>query len=150
MAQLGLAVRWTSFGNQLFCFRQPSCNDTNIYGCRTRCHYHLAQQKTAKLSNDKGRNNNEAEAFSDNITLDYEGLKGANFSETNKKTLLHLINQYVSNMTDIHAQVKMEEVEKHINETYFAWIGKTDDDAVFYYRIHSPVLLIEFDHHKVQ
>ena len=25
-------------------------------------------------------------------------------------------------------------------------MGKTTDDAVFYYRIHSPVVLIEFDH----
>ena len=29
--------------------------------------------------------------------------------------------------------------------THFAWIGKTDDD-VFYYRVHSPMILIEFDH----
>ena len=30
--------------------------------------------------------------------------------------------------------------------THFAWIGETGPDAVFYYRIHSPVILIEFDH----
>ena len=40
----------------------------------------------------------------------------------------------------------MDEVKKHWDDTWFAWIGDTDDDAVFYYRIHSPVLLIEFDH----
>jgi len=28
----------------------------------------------------------------------------------------------------------------------FAWIGETADDAVFYYRLQSPVLVIEFDH----
>ena len=26
------------------------------------------------------------------------------------------------------------------------WIGSTGADSVFYYRIHSPVILIEFDH----
>ena len=31
-------------------------------------------------------------------------------------------------------------------DTYFAWIGGTEPDSVFYYRIHSPVILIEFDH----
>ena len=39
-------------------------------------------------------------------------------------------------------------VEQHLEETYFAWIGGTTDDAVFYYRIHSPVILIEFDHQR--
>ena len=35
---------------------------------------------------------------------------------------------------------------KHLDDTYFAWIGGTEPTSVFYYRIHSPVLLIEFDH----
>jgi Protein of unknown function (DUF3500) len=33
-----------------------------------------------------------------------------------------------------------------MTETYFAWMGESTDDAVFYYRVHSPVILIEFDH----
>ena len=34
----------------------------------------------------------------------------------------------------------------HLDRTWFAWIGKTAPGSVFYYRIHSPVILIEFDH----
>jgi hypothetical protein len=49
-------------------------------------------------------------------------------------------------MDDGHAKIKMEEVKRHLGETYFAWIGGTEPDSVFYYRIHSPVILIEFDH----
>jgi hypothetical protein len=49
-------------------------------------------------------------------------------------------------MDDGHAKVRMEEIKKHLGNTWFSWIGKTDDEAVFYYRIHSPVILIEFDH----
>ena len=30
--------------------------------------------------------------------------------------------------------------------TDFAWIGGTGPDDVFYYRVQSPVILIEFDH----
>lgn len=41
----------------------------------------------------------------------------------------------------------MREIDRHLDETHFAWIGATHDDAVFYYRVHSPVILIEFDHH---
>jgi hypothetical protein len=40
----------------------------------------------------------------------------------------------------------MSQVEEHIDDTYFAWIGEWEEDSVFYYRIQSPVILIEFDH----
>ena len=63
-----------------------------------------------------------------------------------KRSLLQLIGLYVNNMRDGHAKVKMSEVKTHIDSTYFAWVGGIDDEAVFYYRIHSPVVLIEFDH----
>jgi hypothetical protein len=51
-------------------------------------------------------------------------------------------------MDDGHAKVKMEEVRNHLDRTYFAWIGGTDDSSVYYYRIHSPVVMIEFDHQR--
>ena len=51
-------------------------------------------------------------------------------------------------MDEGHARVKMTEVQAHLDDTYFAWIGGTDDTSVFYYRIHSPVILIEFDHQR--
>ena len=57
-----------------------------------------------------------------------------------------MIDEYVGNMPAGHAKVRMEEVEKHLDDTYFAWVGGTGADAVFYYRIQSPVILIEFDH----
>ena len=43
--------------------------------------------------------------------------------------------------------VKMREVNRHLDETYFAWMGAVADDGPFCYRVHSPVVLIEFDHH---
>ena len=49
-------------------------------------------------------------------------------------------------MDDGHARVAMEEVRAHLDRTWFAWIGRTEPGSVFYYRIHSPVILIEFDH----
>jgi hypothetical protein len=52
----------------------------------------------------------------------------------------------VRNLRDGHAKVKMEEVRRHIENTHFAWVGGTEPKSVFYYRIHSPVILIEFDH----
>jgi hypothetical protein len=34
----------------------------------------------------------------------------------------------------------------HLRDTHFSWIGAHDDHGAFYYRIYSPVVLIEFDH----
>ena len=78
--------------------------------------------------------------------LDYAGLRVAEMTDAQRKPLLDLIALYVDNMDEGHARVKMDEVRHHLDKTWFAWMGKTDDGAVFYYRIHSPVVLIEFDH----
>jgi hypothetical protein len=59
-----------------------------------------------------------------------------------------VIAEYVNNMSPGHARVRLEEVRAHLDDTWFAWIGDVSDDAVFYYRIHSPVILIEFDHQR--
>ena len=96
----------------------------------------------------KPANNNVGEAFKDNVVLDYAGLRGADMTASQKKALFALAAKYISNMDAGHAKVKMAEVEKHLDNTWFAWIGGTGDTSVFYYRIHSPVILIEFDHQR--
>jgi Protein of unknown function (DUF3500) len=65
-----------------------------------------------------------------------------------KRQIVQLIDLYVSNMDDGHAKVKMAEVKQHLDDTWFAWIGGSGPDSVFYYRIYSPVILIEFDHQR--
>jgi hypothetical protein len=70
----------------------------------------------------------------------------SSFTPAQKKQLLDLAAEWVDNMDDGHAKIKMAEVEQHIDQTYFAWIGATEPGSVFYFRIHSPVVLIEFDH----
>ncbi|MXZ39126.1 MAG: DUF3500 domain-containing protein [Holophagales bacterium] len=106
------------------------------------------QRTRAVIKTSKDGNNNLGEAFSDNIVLDYAGIPAAEVSADARAQLLDLIRLYVHNMREDHARVRMEEVKTHLDETHFAWIGATDEDAVFYYRIHSPVILIEFDHQR--
>jgi hypothetical protein len=107
-----------------------------------------AQRNRAVLSVSKTGNNNLTEAFKDNVVLDYAGVPVRSFSAAQKRQLLALIGMFVFNMRQAHARVRMTEVEAHLDSTYFAWIGGTGDDAVFYFRIHSPVILIEFDHQR--
>ena len=106
-----------------------------------------AEQKSeAVIEVSKTRNNNLGEAFKDNFELDYAGLPASKLSPIQKQALLNLIELYIGIGDDGHAKVKMDEVRSRLDDTYFAWIGETAPDSVFYYRIHSPVLLIEFDH----
>ena len=104
------------------------------------------QRKKAVLQISKTGNNNLTEAFKDNVVLDYAGVRVSEFSKEQRQWMLNLIGLYVDNMDDGHARVKMHEVRQHLNETWFAWIGGAEPASVFYYRIHSPVILIEFDH----
>ena len=78
--------------------------------------------------------------------MDYEGIPGSELTGAQKQDLLNLVEVYVSTLAPGHSAVRMAEVAQHINTTYFSWVGSSEDDAVFYYRIHSPVVLIEFDH----
>tara|TARA_A100000164_G_scaffold33349_1_gene25566 strand:+ start:458 stop:1669 length:1212 start_codon:yes stop_codon:yes gene_type:complete len=107
------------------------------------------QQKETTISNVKTGNNNVTETIKDNITLNYEGIQVSKFSNEQRQKLLDLIYLYISNVREGHDRVKMEEVIGHIDNTWFSWVGETNEDAVFYYRIHSPVVLIEFDHQRM-
>ena len=107
-----------------------------------------AQRKTAILSLSKTGNDNVSEAFRDNVVLDYAGVRGSALSAAQQAQLLALIELFVGYTRDGHARVKMDDVRAHLDDTYFAWIGATSPDSVFYYRIHSPVVLIEFDHQR--
>ncbi|HWS96465.1 MAG TPA: DUF3500 domain-containing protein [Candidatus Methylomirabilis sp.] len=107
-----------------------------------------AQQQKAVLNFSKTGNNNLGEAFKDNIVLDYAGIRANEFSDPSRRRLRELIQLYASNMDDGHVRAKMNEVDKHIDNTWFAWIGGAQTDSAFYYRIQSPVILIEFDHQR--
>jgi hypothetical protein len=104
------------------------------------------QQKKAILQPEKTANNSLAQAFRDNLVLDYAGLRAQELNAKQRQLLVDLVGEYVGNMREGHAKVRMDEVRKYLDDTYFAWIGAAGPDAVFYYRIHSPVILIEFDH----
>ncbi|MEY2881670.1 MAG: hypothetical protein RLZZ15_4050 [Verrucomicrobiota bacterium] len=106
------------------------------------------QRARAVLETAKPANNNQGEAWKDNAVIPYAGVPATALTATQKKDLLALIALYVANMDDGHAKVKMSEVEAHLDRTHFAWIGGSGEADVYYYRIHSPVILIEFDHQR--
>ena len=106
------------------------------------------QRAKAVLATGKAGNSALAEAFRDNIVLDYAGIPASDLNPDQRELLLALVGEYVGNMSDGHAGVKMAEVRQYLGQTYFAWIGESGPQSTFYYRVHSPVILIEFDHQR--
>lgn len=89
----------------------------------------------------------QAGAFKDNIVLPYQGLRADSLNDGQRRLLRNAIGVYLGWARDDHAGERNEEVDAHLDETWFSWFGGTGDEDPFYYRIHSPVVLIEFDHH---
>jgi hypothetical protein len=107
-----------------------------------------AQRRKAILKFSKTGDENLTEAWRDNVVLDYAGIRATELSAQQRQQLLGLVSLYVDNMDAGHARVKMDEVRAQLDRTWLAWIGTTTPGSVFYYRIHSPVILIEFDHQR--
>jgi hypothetical protein len=87
-----------------------------------------------------------AGAFRDNFELNYQGLRLDRLSPAQLAEAMDLIGLYVGRAPEDHARVRMAEVHQHAAQTYFAWVGSGTPGGVFYYRLHSPVILIEFEH----
>jgi hypothetical protein len=85
-------------------------------------------------------------AQSDNVELAYAGIRYDALTEAQQALLLSIVESYVGRIRTGHAEIRMDEVRAHLPRTWFGWIGGWDDSTPFYYRIHSPVILIEFDH----
>ena len=106
------------------------------------------QRQKAIVEVSKTGNNNMTEAFKDNVVLDYAGVRAGELTVAQREQLFGLVKLFVDNMDEGHARVKMEEVRRHLDNTRFAWVGAVDPEAVFYFRIQSPVILVEFDHQR--
>jgi len=86
-------------------------------------------------------------AFQDNRIVPYEGLKGADLSAVQRRDLMDLVGHYLSSLPEGPRQARIAEVERHLADTHFCWIGGFSETNAFYYRVQSPVVFIEFDHH---
>jgi Protein of unknown function (DUF3500) len=104
------------------------------------------QQNKARIAGAKTANNTIAAAYQDNLVLDYAGIRATELQQSQRETLLSLIAEHLDNLPEPRERLKMDEVRAHVDDTYFGWIGNAAPGGVFYYRVQSPVVLIEFDH----
>lgn len=86
-------------------------------------------------------------AGQDNRIVPYEGLCATGLSPGQREALLALAGVFTDRLPDGPARHRRAAIEAHLDETYVAWIGGTGDEDAFYVRIHSPVVLAEYDNH---
>ena len=94
------------------------------------------QRAVAIVDPNKTRNNARAQQFQDNVVVPYEGIRLGAFDDVQRELALELIGLYTGNLRDGHAEVRLSEVVRYWDDTYFAWVGDTGPDAVFYYGSH--------------
>ncbi|KAK5267204.1 hypothetical protein LTR99_006389 [Exophiala xenobiotica] len=87
-------------------------------------------------------------AFQDNRTIPYEGVKVTTLSSSQQDLVRRLITLSIDYLPEGALVAKMKEVQAYWAETYFCWIGAFNREDGFYYKVHSPVVMVEFDHHS--
>lgn len=102
----------------------------------------------------KGRWNHDDQrhlcgAYRDNRVVPYEGvLVGSDMDETQRWLVTKILEEYLLYLPAKARELRLKQIESWYHETYFCWIGGYGDDDAFYYRIQSPVVIVEFDHHS--
>jgi hypothetical protein len=104
-----------------------------------------AQKKRAILASEIPENVFTS-GFRDNYEMRYAGLPFSAMNARQQQKLLELVETYTSRQEKGHAQLWLQEVKRRKQRLFFAWMGGTGPKDMFYYRVHSPVILIEFDH----
>lgn len=87
-------------------------------------------------------------AFRDNRVVPYEGLPCSELSSEQQDLLFQIVEEFILYLPAKSRAFRLQQVKEHLDQTHFSWIGGYGDDDAFYYRVHSPVIIVEFDHHS--
>lgn len=88
-----------------------------------------------------------AGAFQDNRVIPYEGIRVTEMDARARALVDAIVEDFTAYLPDGPAAARRREIAAHYEDTWFSWIGGFGDEDVFYYRIQSPVVVLELDHH---
>ncbi|MDN4478966.1 DUF3500 domain-containing protein [Demequina sp. SYSU T00039] len=88
-----------------------------------------------------------AGAFRDNRVIPYEGIRADRLTSAQRVLLRAIVEDFLLLLPDAQRERALSEVADYLPETHLAWYGATDGSQPFYFRIQSPVILAELDHH---
>jgi len=87
-------------------------------------------------------------AFRDNRIVPYEGILVESLTPNQLRLVLDIADEMLLYLPVESRRLRLDQIESHFHETYFCWIGGHGEDDAFYFRIQSPVVILEFDHHS--
>jgi hypothetical protein len=88
-----------------------------------------------------------AGAFQDNRVIPVEGIPVTGMPDRAQRLVLAIAETFVQLLPAGPRAARLREIEEHLAETTVSWIGGHSPGDVFYYRVQSPVLIAELDHH---
>lgn len=88
-----------------------------------------------------------AGAFRDNRVVPYEGISLSDLTDTQRALVRAIIEDFFLLLTGPQREATLRDFDAHVDEAWFSWYGATDGSQPFYFRIQSPVILAELDHH---
>jgi len=87
-------------------------------------------------------------AFRDNRIVPYAGVLASSLSAEQQQNVLDICHEFLLYHPTQTRKLKLDQIKQHFDATFFCWIGGYGDDDPFYFRIQSPVILVELDHHS--
>lgn len=88
-----------------------------------------------------------AGAFQDNRIIPLEGIPVGDMPAPAQDLVMAIVEQFLMPLPAGPRAARLREVREHLTRTWFSWIGGHRAGDVFYYRIQSPVIIAELDHH---
>jgi hypothetical protein len=86
-------------------------------------------------------------AYRDNRIIPYEGVNARSLTTAQQEQLRAVVASFLDVLPARPFDARMRQVEAALDDTWFSWIGPADGVSPFYYRVQSPVILVEFDNH---
>lgn len=87
-------------------------------------------------------------AYRDNRIIPYEGVLVSDMTSGQQELITAIFEEYLLYLPQMARDVRLKQIQAWYHETYWCWIGGLGPEDPFYYRIQSPVIIVEFDHHS--
>jgi hypothetical protein len=88
-----------------------------------------------------------AGCFQDNRVIPYEGIALSDMPVEARNLVREMVRDALGYLPAGPLAARLREFDEHAGDTWFSWIGGWRDGEPFYFRIQSPVVLLELDHH---
>jgi hypothetical protein len=88
-----------------------------------------------------------AGCFQDNRVIPYEGIAVSSMPPSALALLDRIVEDSIGYLPAGPRAARRREIREHYAETWFSWIGGWQGADAFYFRIQSPVVILELDHH---